>query len=232
MRADPASAGSPAGPMQAVLFDMDGLLLDTETLWGRAERHTMDWLGHPIWTEADQAAMVGGPLLRVADHMIALSGSTVAADAVVEHLVDEVIRLVGDSARYRPGARELLLDLESHGVPCALVSNSPRRLVDAGLAAVGSEHFRTTVAVDEVARAKPAPDPYLQACRALGVDPAWTVVLEDSPVGVAAAEAAGCVVVAVPFAVPIDQARRRHVVPTLEHLDTRRLAALVAATPS
>ena len=131
-------------------------------------------------------------------------------------------------ADHRPGAEALLDDLVAAGVPCALVSSSPRRLVDAVLASVGGDHFTTTIAGDEVPRTKPDPDPYLQAARQLGVEPSRCVVLEDSPVGVAAAEAAGCVVIAVPFVVPIEPGPRRHVVGSLTELDAVRLRDLVA----
>ena len=224
---DPVRA--PAGALQAVLFDMDGLLVDTEHAWRVAEREVMSWLGHPVWTDKDAAALVGGPLARVAQIMVRRSGSPLAPSVVEQRLVDTMARLLEAGTEHRPGAPELLEDLAAHGVPCALVSSSPRSLVDAVLHDVGGEHFRATIAGDEVARTKPFPDPYLLACERLGVQPSRAVVLEDSPVGVAAAEAAGCVVVAVPFAVPIEPAPRRHVVPSLRALDTAALIAMVAA---
>jgi HAD superfamily hydrolase (TIGR01509 family) len=220
-------ARAPAG-LAAVLFDMDGLLVDTEHCWARAEREVMAWLGRDEWTDEDSAELVGGPLSRVARIMVERAGSDVSPDVAEQRLVDTMARLLESGAEHRPGAPELLDDLAAHGVPCALVSSSPRVLVDAVLRDVGGEHFALTLAGDEVPRTKPHPDPYLEACRRLAVPPARTVVLEDSPVGVAAAEAAGCVVVAVPFVVPIDQAPRRHVVASLVNLDTGRLVDLVA----
>lgn len=224
--------GEPAqslGGLEAVLFDMDGLLVDTEHCWGRAEREVMAWLGRADWTDEDSAALVGGPLSRVAEIMVERAGSDVSPAEAEQRLVDTMAGLLASGAEHRPGAPELLDDLTAHGVRCALVSSSPRVLVDAVLDDVGGEHFVLTLAGDEVPRTKPYPDPYLTACARLGTDPARTVVLEDSPVGVAAAEAAGCVVVAVPYVVPIDQAPRRHVVPSLTDLDTRRLVQLVEA---
>jgi HAD superfamily hydrolase (TIGR01509 family) len=215
--------------LEAVLFDMDGLLVDTEHCWAIAEREVMAWLGNPVWSDDDTAALVGGPLSRVARIMVERSGSDRSPEVVEQQLVDTMARLLESGAEHRPGAPELLDDLAAHGVPCALVSSSPRSLVDAVLHDVGGEHFRTTIAGDEVPRTKPSPDPYLVACERLGVEPARTVVLEDSPVGVAAAEAAGCLVVAVPFVVPIEPAARRHVVSSLLDLDTETLVALVAA---
>ena len=160
--------------------------------------------------------------------MKSVSGSDQPVDEIVDYLVGRMSDRLSHGSDHRPGAEHLLGDLLAHGVPCALVSSSPRNLVDAVLASVGGDHFTTTIAGDEVARTKPFPDPYLLACSRLGVDPARTVVLEDSPVGVAAAEAAGCLVVAIPFVVPIDPAPRRHVVGSLAELDTERLRRLVA----
>jgi HAD superfamily hydrolase (TIGR01509 family) len=221
------------GPaLEAVLFDMDGLLVDTEHAWGIAELSVMTWLGHPHWSEAEKSDMLGGPLSRVAAYMSRASGSALPVERIEAQLVATMADLLAHGADHRPGAQALLDDLAAHHVPCALVSSSPRNLVDAVLSSVGGAHFTTTIAGDEVARTKPFPDPYLLACARLGVDPARAVVLEDSPVGVAAAEAAGCLVVAVPFVVPIEPAHRRHVVGSLQDLDTARLRRLLAGAPT
>jgi HAD superfamily hydrolase (TIGR01509 family) len=188
----------------------------------------MQMVNEYIWTLEDTAAFVGGPLSKIARIMVERAGSDRSPDEVEQHLVDTMATLLESGAEHRPGAPELLDDLTAHGVPCALVSSSPRVLVDAVLRDVGGDHFALTLAGDEVARTKPFPDPYVTACNRLGVDPGRTVVLEDSPVGVAAAEAAGCVVVAVPFVVPIDEGPRLHVVSSLLDLDTERLVALVS----
>jgi len=177
----PADGAADASSLAAVLFDMDGLLVDTEHCWGRAEREVMAWLGHPDWTEDDTAALVGGPLSRVARIMVERSGSDVAPDVAEQRLVDTMARLLESGAEHRPGAPELLDDLAAHHIPCALVSSSPRVLVDAVLRDVGGEHFALTLAGDEVPRTKPFPDPYLEACRRLAVAAGSTVVLEDSP---------------------------------------------------
>lgn len=215
--------------LAAVLFDMDGLLVDTEHTWFVAESRVMQGLGHDGWDADDQAATVGGPMERAARYMATKAGSELPWQVVGERLIDTMADLLAHGADHRPGAQALLDDLVAHGVPVALVSSSPRRLVDAVLASVGGDHFTTTVAGDEVPRTKPNPDPYLLAAQRLGVAPERCVVLEDSPVGIAAAEAAGCLVVAVPFVVPIEPAPRRHVVESLERLDTAALRALVAA---
>jgi HAD superfamily hydrolase (TIGR01509 family) len=138
-----------------------------------------------------------------------------------------MLDLLAHGADHRPGAERLLDALVAAGVPCALVSASHRPLVDAVLASVGGDHFAVTIAGDEVERTKPFPDPYLLAADLLGADPRRCVVLEDSPTGVAAAEAAGCVVVAVPFMVPIEPAASRHVVGSLLELTPATLERLV-----
>ena len=115
-----------------------------------------------------------------------------------------------------PGAARLLAELAAHEVPMALVSASHRRIIDRVLTSLGPEHFALTVAGDEVERTKPYPDPYLLAAAGLGADPARCAVIEDTATGVAAAEAAGCHVVAVPSVAPIAPAPRRTVVPSLE----------------
>jgi len=211
------------------VFDMDGLLVDTEHTWFAAEQEVARSLGYDGWGPADQAATVGGPMEHAARYLAAAAGSDLPWQEVGAALEDAMARLLTAGADHRPGAAALLDDLAAHAVPVALVSSSPRRLVDAVLASVGGEHFATTVAGDEVARTKPHPDPYLLAAARLGVDPTRCVVLEDSPTGIAAAEAAGVLVVAVPFVVPITPGHRRVVVDSLAELDTAALRALAAA---
>ncbi len=184
--------------LQAVLFDMDGLFVDTEHAWFDTERRVMAVLGGD-WGEDDAAAMVGGPLRRVAHFMIERAGRGDPAE-VEALIVSTMAELLSAGADHRPGADALLDDLVAADIPCALVSSSPRILVDAVLASVGGDRFEFTIAGDEVERTKPAPDPYLEAMRRLGAAPNRCIVLEDSPTGAAAGVAAGCLVVGVPFA--------------------------------
>ncbi len=212
--------------LQAVLFDMDGLLVDTEHAWFAAERSVMAELG-ATWTDADAQAMVGGPLDRVARFMVDKAGHGDVA-RVEQLLVDTMADLLEAGADHRPGADDLLEDLVSARIPCALVSSSPRGLVDAVLDSVGGDRFVFTIAGDEVVRTKPFPDPYLEAIRRLEIDPRRCVVLEDSVPGVAAGEAAGCLVIAVPFAAPIPEGPGRIVVQSLTELSAVRLEDLLA----
>ena len=193
----------------AVLFDMDGLLVDTESTWHEAERTVVAELGGS-WGARDAELMVGGPLERAVAYMIEISGGHHDPAAVMDRLLTLMETLLrAEPIHWRPGARELLAALRARQVPCALVSASWRTLVDAVLEAILHDacdrRFDTTVAGDELERTKPHPDPYLEAARRLGADPLACVVLEDSPTGVAAGAAAGALVVAVPTAVEIEE---------------------------
>lgn len=230
----PAEPGSPrggdgdgVGRLDAVLFDMDGLLVETESTWYDAEQAVMARLGGR-WSPEHQRALLGKELGFSARYMIDLAGVDLSPDVVVGWLrADMERRLRSAPVPEMPGARALLAALHRAGVPTALVSASPRVQVDAVLDSVGRELFATTVASDEVPRTKPHPDPYLRAAQQLGADPAYCVVLEDSPTGVAAGEAAGCAVVGVPGVVELAAAPGRLVVSSLLELGLADLVALV-----
>ena len=186
----------------AVLFDMDGTLIDSEHLWLEAEIAVMDGLGSS-WSSDDQAHCLGGPLERVVDYMIGKSGTDVGADEVGHRILDAMeFRLRNSPLSWRPGARALVLECHELGVPTALVSASWNRLIDAVGekidADIGRQAFDIIVAGDDVENGKPHPDPYLTAARNLGMQPDRCLALEDSPTGVHSAVAAGCRVVAIP----------------------------------
>jgi HAD superfamily hydrolase (TIGR01509 family) len=198
--------GAPAPA--AVLFDMDGTLIDSEGLWLQAEQALMTRLGS-TWSEADQRHCLGGPLERVADYMVARSGTDLTPEAVGGMLLDEVeARFRAEPVRWRPGARALLTDARNDGIPTALVSASWNRLIDTVRsridAEVGRSAFDVVVAGDDVDEGKPHPEPYLTAAVRLGVDPTQCLALEDSPTGVTSAAAAGCRVVAIQHIAVID----------------------------
>jgi HAD superfamily hydrolase (TIGR01509 family) len=212
---------------QAVLFDMDGLLIDSERLWLEVEEEVVAWLGG-TWSTEDQQRMLGGSLDKAVRYMLELTGADVPPAEVGRRMLDGMAERLGACVPLLPGAKELLAEVRAAGVPAALVSSSHRRLLEPVLDAVGREHFAVTVAGDEVARTKPDPEPYLTATARLGVEPRRCVALEDSPNGLAAAEAAGCVTVAVPSLLPVPPAPGRTVVASLTEVDLPRLAALVA----
>lgn len=211
--------GRAAGTL-AVLWDMDGLLVDSEPVWTVAETELAHRLGGE-WSDDLKASIMGTRLEVAVPAILRWYGADDSDDAVVSTsawLLARMVELFADELPVRPGARELLTDLADRGVPQALVSSSYRVLVDAVLAGLGKHPFTLTLAGDEVVRAKPDPEPYLTAAARLGVDPARCVVLEDSPSGVASGEAAGCRVVAVPDLAPVPQTPGRLVVASLADL--------------
>ncbi|WP_248963083.1 HAD family hydrolase [Sphaerisporangium perillae] len=212
--------------MDAVFFDMDGTLVDTEKLWFRAESSVMRRLGAG-WTTADQENLVGGSMPATVDYMLRVSGSDRHPDEIEAWMLDTVLGLLADGFEMMPGAAELLAEVRTSRLPTGLVTSSSRLMADAVLAGIGRGYFDVVVTGDDVERFKPDPEPYLRAARVLGVDPARCAVLEDSPTGVAAATAAGCAVVAIPSVVPIPPAPRRLVVDSLKQIDLPTLQNLV-----
>jgi HAD superfamily hydrolase (TIGR01509 family) len=201
----------------AVLFDMDGLLIDSEPLWLEAETAVMARLGAQ-WTEADQRQLLGGSLDRSVSYMLAKAARPVPPETLATWLMAGITERVRHDVPLRPGARELLASVTRAGLPHALVTSAERTFMDAVLASTGLR-FDVLVCADDVAATKPDPEPYLLAAKLIGVPPADCFALEDSPNGVASAEAAGCRVIAVPSVVPIGAAPGRTVVRSL--LDLR-----------
>lgn len=219
----------------AVLFDLDGTLIDSEGLWWDAECRTVQTWGG-TWTHEDQAHCLGGPLERVTTYMAERTRAPLSPDAISEMLLGTMEHLLrtGD-LEWRPGALALLTQCRLEAVPTALVSASHRRLLDAVADAVAHQPgvprpaFDVTVAGDEVNESKPHPEPYVEAARRLGLDIRDCVVIEDSPTGVASGQASGAFVVAVPHIVDIPQAPRRVVTASLEGVtlgDIRAWASL------
>lgn len=186
-------------PPDAVVFDNDGLLLDTESVWTRAERDLFERRGleftvkHKRELVGTSAEIAGGLLERSL-------GEPGRAEALIEELNELVVAELEHGVEAMLGAREVLHELSTRGIPLGLVSNSPLAFVRRSLEIVGfSDRFDVVISAHEVAAPKPAPDPYLEACRRLGVEPGPSVVaLEDSPTGVAAARAAGLTVIGIP----------------------------------
>ncbi|MEV7079780.1 HAD family phosphatase [Streptomyces sp. NPDC093516] len=212
--------------LQAVLLDMDGTLVDTEGFWWDVEVEVFASLGHTL-DESWRHVVVGGPMTRSAGFLIEATGADITLDELTVLLNDGFEKRIGRDLPLMPGAGRLLAELYEYEIPTALVSASHRRIIDRVLTSLGAHHFRLTVAGDEVPRTKPHPDPYLAAAAGLGADPARCVVIEDTSTGVAAAEAAGCRVVAVPSVAPIQPAHRRTVVSSLEEIDLTFLHGLM-----
>ncbi len=216
--------------LSAVLFDMDGLLVDTEPMWLEVEHQTLATLGG-TWSEEHQRAIMGASMAHATAYMRGISGTQRTDAEVAELLIGSMLeRLDGAQIPIQPGAEDLLTDVAASGIPFALVSASVRPIVDLvleSMARSGLPVFPVTVAGDEVTRSKPDPMPYLHAADLLGVDVTRAVVLEDSLNGVRAAWSAGATVVAVPHAVPVEAGERIVVCQSLVGLDMAGLAALV-----
>ncbi|KUH83985.1 HAD family phosphatase [Mycobacterium sp. IS-1556] len=200
--------------MRAVLFDMDGTLVDSEKLWDISLAALYDHHGGRLTPEV-RASLVGSSAENTIATVYADLGLDPDPTAVAEAnrwLHDYTAELFDGGLPWCDGARELLEALAAEGTPMALVTNTQRALTDRALNSIGRHYFSVTVCGDEVARGKPAPDVYLQAAELLGLGPAACLAIEDSVTGTAAAESAGCPVLVVPndVAVP-DGPRRRHV---------------------
>jgi HAD superfamily hydrolase (TIGR01509 family) len=190
---------APEGLPVAVVFDNDGLLLDTESVWTRAEQDLFERRGAEF-TPADKRELVGTSAEIAGGVLERRLGEPGRAAELIEELNALVVAELEHGVEAMVGARELLETLKGRGTPIGLVSNSPMVFVRRSLQIVGfAEVFDVVLSAHEVAAPKPAPDPYLEACRRLGVEPGPDVVaLEDSPTGVAAARAAGLTVIGVP----------------------------------
>jgi HAD superfamily hydrolase (TIGR01509 family) len=215
------------GGLAAVLFDMDGLLVDTEPLWLETETAVMARLGAP-WTPQDQQALLGGSMERTVSYLLGKATRPVPPEIVARWMLDGMLDRARDGrVVVRPGARELVTEVAAAGLPYALVTSSQRRFADAVLAATGMT-FPVTVCGEDVTATKPDPEPYLLAAKLLDADPARCVVLEDSPNGVASAAAAGCRVLAVPSLLPIQPEPGRVVLGSLRDVTLATLRELAA----
>ena len=210
----------------AVVFDNDGLLLDTESVWTRAEQDLFERRGLEF-TPADKRELVGTSAEiagRVLERRLSEPGR---AAELIEELNALVVAELEHGVEAMVGARELLHTLKQRGTPIGLVSNSPLVFVRRSLEIAGFEdRFDVVLSAHEVAAPKPAPDPYLEACRRLGVDPGPSVVaLEDSPTGVAAARAAELTVIGIPSIEGVALEEAHHLAESLlDDVVARRLA--------
>ena len=175
----------------AVLFDMDGTLVDTERHWWTAVCEVAESVGRPIVAADDEEHVTGRPTRYTAEYLVATAAEA-TADDLTARLIDRFTDLVDGDTTPLPGVVDILDALAEHGIPTAIVSASPRAVVEMVRRRLGADLFTLVVGEEDTARSKPAPDPYLAAAARLGVDPGTCVAVEDSPVGTAAAHAAGC----------------------------------------
>jgi HAD superfamily hydrolase (TIGR01509 family) len=207
---------------------MDGTLLDSEKVWDVALRDTAIWLGGALSQSARQQ-MVGSSLARALAIMHADLEVQAELDATATYLLERTEELFSTKLIWKPGAHELLTAVRDAGIPAGLVTSTHRRLTERALDTIGRDFFAVTVCGDEVSHPKPHPEPYLLAAQLLGVDPFHCVAIEDSPLGIAAAEAAGCVVLAIPSEVSVSPAETTIVRASLAGLDVEDLTELVRA---
>jgi HAD superfamily hydrolase (TIGR01509 family) len=215
--------------LSAVLFDMDGTLVDSEPVWDEALQELAHWLGGELSPAAREETL--GTNIAVSVEIVHRDVGRPDADPVAsgKKLLEEASTRFAGGLVWRPGARELINAVRAAGIPAALVTNTERHLVRLALGPLVEELFDVSVCGDEVEHAKPAPDPYLTATRMLGVDPAATVAIEDSPTGTESASAAGCAVLVVPAGdVPVPAGSGRTFAGTLAGITVADLAGLLA----
>ncbi|AVZ72909.1 hydrolase [Streptomyces lunaelactis] len=214
----------------AVLFDMDGTLVDTEVLWWEATEEVAASLGHRL-SDADAPEVVGRAVEDTAAHLMRVSGAgETDGVALSATLTASFHRRVEAGAPLRPGAWRLLAELERRQVPFALVSASPRIVVDTVVGgALADVPFSFTLSADDTVRTKPHPDPYRAAADRFGALPGACVAVEDSPDGSNSAEAAGCAVLVVPSLLPVPESAGRVFARSLEEVDLAVLSRCVSA---
>jgi len=204
---------------------MDGTLVDTEPMWLISETELMARFGY-TWTLEDQAHCLGGPLDRVGRYMFDLAGGVHTPEFFTNTLISLTEQHLRSGAELMEGAQDLMSLCEELNLPMALVSASPRVLVDAVLDNLQGHSFGISISSDDVRRVKPDPEGYLAAAKFLNVAIRDCLILEDSLTGVAAASASGGVVVAIPHLVPISESERVRVVSSVSELSRPKLQEL------
>lgn len=227
MTPSPVSRSQPLALPAAVLWDMDGTLIDTEPYW-MAEEHELIARAGGTWSHEDAVELVGNSLLRSAEIILARTPVTGTPEEVVDILLSGVVTRTRADLPWRPGARELLAECVELGVPSALVTMSWAPLADVLLEGLPAGTFTTVVTGDQVVHGKPAPDPYLLAAERLGVAPADCIALEDSPTGVRSATAAGVPTIGIPHVVPVPDTAGMVKVSGLGGLSLRDLVDVLA----
>jgi HAD superfamily hydrolase (TIGR01509 family) len=209
----------------AVLWDMDGTLVETEPYWIESEYELVEQHGG-TWSHEHALNLVGNDLLVSGRYIREHSGIDIEPSQIVEELLDKVVARIEQAVPWRPGAVELLADLRTNDVRCALVTMSYLRFVAPVLAGLPEGTFEVVVTGDAVSQGKPHPEPYEKAAAFLGVDPVDTIAVEDSNTGARSAEAAGCRVVVVPNHVPVLPGKNRVLLDSLSGLTAQGLVSV------
>jgi HAD superfamily hydrolase (TIGR01509 family) len=211
----------------AVFFDMDGLLVDSEPEWFQSEIEVTREYGYS-WTQEDQVACLGGPLSRVGQYMHVKCGGAQTPEFFTQTLIDVQTQKMRGNTPTMPGALTLVRELQANGVKTGLVSASPRNIVDAVLDNLGNELFPFSISSDDVERTKPNPDCYLKAAVMTGSKIDNCLVFEDSLTGMSAATSSGAYLIAVPHLVRIPESTKVRVIASLEQLNHAKLQNLYA----
>jgi HAD superfamily hydrolase (TIGR01509 family) len=212
-------------PIRAVLFDMDGVLVDSEPIWYAVEGSLVERLGG-TWGREHQAKCIGGTVDATCRYIVELTGTSWSVAQVQEAVMADMVASLSSDLSVHEGALELVDAVRARGALTALVTSSFRPIVDPVVAMLGTHRFDVVITGDEVARGKPDPEPYATACRRLRVRPEDAVVVEDALNGVLSAEAAGCAVVVVPSVAPVEPAPGRSVVDRVSTIDPDWLLSL------
>jgi HAD superfamily hydrolase (TIGR01509 family) len=210
---------------KAVLWDLDGTLIDSEPYWMKSEIELAERHG-ATWTEEDGKSLVGMALKDSTRLMGERFGVELDQDKVINELTDSVTEQLRREIPWRPGAQELLLELRRKGVKTALVTMSLRRMALQVVESIPFKAFDVIVAGDDVVHGKPHAEPYLKAAQLLGVDPRDCVAFEDSISGILSAEAAGTKAVGIPNVMVIPANPDRILWETLEGVKLKQLKQL------
>ena len=209
----------------AVFFDMDGLMVDSEPEWFKSEIEVTSPFGYH-WTEEDQIACLGGPLTRVGQYMHDKCNGAQTPEYFTQTLIDtQALKMRGNTPTM-PGALELVRELKAQGIKTGLVSASPRNIVDAVLDNLGHDLFPFSISSDDVHNTKPSPDCYLKAATMTNSKIDNCLVFEDSLTGMSAATSSGAYLIAVPHLVEITESSKVRVITSLEQMSFFKLQKL------
>lgn len=206
----------------AVLWDLDGTIIDSEPLWMAGEHELAERYGK-TWTQEDGLALVGNSLIGSGEYIQRRLETDISPEEIVDFLVMRLTQSLREKVPWRPGARELIEALAAEGMPQALVTMSYASIAEPIASALP---FGAVVTGDAVTHGKPHPEPYLRAAEMLGVDASDCLAIEDSGTGATSANAAGCLVLVVPHFVNVPDGPRRTQLPTLERLTPDGLRTL------
>lgn len=212
---------------EAVFFDMDGLVVDSEPEWFQSEIEVTAPFGY-TWLVQDQVECLGGPLSKVGQYMFDKCGQQQSPQFFTQTLIDTQVARMRGNTPTMPGALELVKELQSHGIKTALVSASPRNIVDAVLDNLGHSLFPFSISADDVKRTKPDPECYIKAASMSGSEVRNCLIFEDSLTGMNAAIASDAYLIGVPHLVSIEESERARVIKSLEQLSYAKLMELKA----